>query len=208
QIIQVWTKYANADNKRYSLHKQFEEYIKYKELPINLRGRFISYFQFKFHKHFFKESDINNMISPFIKQEILMHVTRNHIEKVDFFKHLPENVLMKVVAHLKSEIYLPGDVIISAGTTGTSMFFIYHGTVAIFTPSGKEICHLEDGAHFGEIALILSETRVANVVAVTASELFTLRRTDFLATIDPYPECKDQLMTLAAERLHKAITHT
>ncbi|XP_018568443.1 potassium/sodium hyperpolarization-activated cyclic nucleotide-gated channel 2-like [Anoplophora glabripennis] len=208
QIIQVWIKYANADHKRYSLHKQFKEYMKYKELPLKLQGRFVSYFQFKFHKYFFKDSDINNMISPFIRQEILMHVTRRHIEKVDFFRHLPENVLMKVVAQLKTEIYLAGDVIISAGTIGTSMFFIYHGTVAIFTPSGKEICHLEDGAHFGEIALILSETRVANVVAVTASELFTLRRTDFLEAIDPYPECKDQLMLLAAERLHKAITHT
>lgn len=68
-----------------------------------------------------------------------MHVTRNHIERVEFFKHLPEHILMKVVAQLKSEIYLPGDVIISAGTMGTSMFFIYHGTVVVYTPSGKEV---------------------------------------------------------------------
>lgn len=133
--------------------------MKYKELPLSLRERIFSYFQFKFHKNFFKESDINNMVSPLLKQvrglsamliftmlkkytifqEILMHVTRNHIEKVEFFRHLPENILMKVVAQLKSEVFLPGDVIISAGTAGTSMFFIYHGTVAVYTPSGKEV---------------------------------------------------------------------
>ncbi|XP_018568445.1 potassium/sodium hyperpolarization-activated cyclic nucleotide-gated channel 1-like [Anoplophora glabripennis] len=208
QILQVWTKYASAENKHHSLHKQFKEYMKYKELPVSLRERIFSYFQFKFHKQFFKESDINNMVSPLLKQEILLHVTRNHIERVDFFKYLPENILMKVVAQLKSEIYLPGDVIISAGTTGTSMFFIYHGTVAVYTPSGKEICHLEDGAHFGEIALILSETRVATVIAVTASELFMLKRSDFLAAIEPFPEFRDQLITVATERLRKTILQT
>ncbi|KAJ8923213.1 hypothetical protein NQ315_001768 [Exocentrus adspersus] len=205
QILQVWTKYASAENKHHSLHKQFKEYMKYKELPVTLRERIFSYFQFKFHKQFFKESDINNMVSPLLKQEILLHVTRNHIERVDFFRHLPENILMKVVAQLKSEIFLPGDVIISAGTIGNSMFFIYHGTVAVYTPSGKEVCHLEDGAHFGEIALILSESRVATVIAVTASELFMLRRSDFLAAIEPFPEFRDQLVAIATERLHKTI---
>ncbi|KAJ8956731.1 hypothetical protein NQ318_014087 [Aromia moschata] len=63
QILQVWTKYANAQNKHHSLHKQFKEYMKYKVLPISLRERIFSYFEFKFHKQFFKENDINNIIS-------------------------------------------------------------------------------------------------------------------------------------------------
>ncbi|KAJ8945716.1 hypothetical protein NQ314_009078 [Rhamnusium bicolor] len=72
-------------------------------------------------------------------REILLHVTRSHINKVDFFKHLPESILIRVVAHLKSEIYLPGDVIISAGSSGYCMFFIYHGIVAVYTPLGREV---------------------------------------------------------------------
>lgn len=66
---------------------------------------------------------------------------------------------------------------------------------------------MEDGAHFGEIALILSETRVATVVAVTASELFMLKRSDFLAAIEPFPDVRDQVIALATERLHKTIFH-
>lgn len=68
-----------------------------------------------------------------------MHVTMRHIEKVDFFRHFPEKIMLNVIAHLKSEIFLPGDVIISAGRIGSSMFFIYHGTVAVYSPSGKEV---------------------------------------------------------------------
>ncbi|XP_018568444.1 potassium/sodium hyperpolarization-activated cyclic nucleotide-gated channel 2-like [Anoplophora glabripennis] len=205
QLLQVWIKYQSSENKQHSLYQQFEEYVRYQNLPVSLREKFFSYFNFKFHKDFFKESDINSMISPFMRQEILMHITRAHIERVDFFRYFPEKVLTKIVDQLKSEIFLPGDFIVSAGRTGTSMFFVYHGTVAVYTPTGKEICHLEDGAHFGEIALILSETRVASVIAVTPSELFVLKRPDFLAAIEYYPEIKDQLVSLATERLYNAV---
>ncbi|KAJ8973173.1 hypothetical protein NQ317_007149 [Molorchus minor] len=205
QILQVWTKYANAQNKHNSLHKQFKEYMKYKVLPVSLRDRIFAYFEFKFHQQFFKEDDIIKTISPILKQEILLQVTRDHIEKVDIFKQLPEHILMKVVSLLRSEIFLPGDEIVSAGTPGNCMFFIYHGTVAVFTPQGKEVCHLEDGTHFGEIAIIFNETRVATVIAVTACELFVLRRSDFLQTIEPFPDIKEQLINLANERLHTMI---
>ncbi|KAJ8945717.1 hypothetical protein NQ314_009079 [Rhamnusium bicolor] len=115
---------------------------------------------------------------------------------------------LPVVAQLISEIYLPGDVIINSGSSGSCMFFIYHGTVAVYTPLGRELCHLEDGAHFGEIALIFNETRVATVVAVSACELFMLRRSDFLDTIEPFPKFKEELLTLATERLKKTILHS
>ncbi|KAJ8956732.1 hypothetical protein NQ318_014088 [Aromia moschata] len=141
-------------------------------------------------------------------QEILIHASKDHIEKVEIFKQLPEHILMKVVAHLRSEIFLPGDVIVSAGTPGNCMFFIYHGTVAVFTPQGREICHLEDGAHFGELALVFNETRVANVVAVTPCELFVSRRSDFLEAIAPFPDIKEHLISIATERLYQTQQET
>nr|CAI5841127.1 unnamed protein product [Callosobruchus analis] len=81
------------------------------------------------------------------------------------------------------------------------MFFIHFGTVAIYTRTGREICHLQDGAHFGEIALVFNETRIATVVAVTACELFKLKRTDFFEVIEPYPEQKQKIIHMALERL-------
>lgn len=41
------------------------------------------------------------------------------------------------------------------------MYFITSGTVAAVTETGREIVHLEDGDHFGEIALIQKDTRVS-----------------------------------------------
>ncbi|CAH1174179.1 unnamed protein product [Phaedon cochleariae] len=205
QVMQVWVKFSNAKNKNENLYQQFTEYLNYKELPMNLRRKFSSFYQFKFQNQFYNEAHINKMTSNILRQEILVYVTKNHVQRVEFFQNLPDVVLSKIVSRLKSEIYLANDVIIKAGLAGTCMFFIYFGTVAIYTPSGREICHLEDGAHFGEIALIFNEPRVATVVAVTPCELFVLNRFDFLQVLEPFPEQKAKITKLAEERLRSTV---
>nr|CAI5824725.1 unnamed protein product [Callosobruchus analis] len=175
--------------------------MNYKGLPIQLRQRVFMYFNFKFQNEYFNEAQIYRMISENLRQEILLHVIKEHIQRVELFSTLPEDVLLKVVSKLRSEIFLPDDTVVEAGTTGNCMFFIYFGTVAIYTPTGREICHLQDGAHFGEIALVFNETRVATVVAVTACELFKLKRTDFFEVIETYPEQKQMIIQMALERL-------
>ncbi|CAG9823119.1 unnamed protein product [Phaedon cochleariae] len=204
-ILQVWVKFSNARSKNESLFQQFTEYLKYKDLPMSLRKKFFAFYQFRFQNQFYNEAHINRMISIILRQEILVYVTKNHVQRVEFFQDLPDHVLRKIVSKLKSEVYLANDVIIKAGVAGTCMFFIYFGTVAIYTYAGREICHLEDGAHFGEIALIYNEPRVATVVAVTPCELFVLNRSDFLDVLKPFPEIQDKIVKLAEERLRTTV---
>ncbi|KAG5889002.1 hypothetical protein JTB14_033932 [Gonioctena quinquepunctata] len=199
KILELWLKFSNAENKNEGLFQQFNEYLKYKNLPSNLKQKFLSFYDFKFQNQFYNEAHLNRMISKILKQEILVCVTKKHVQRVEFFKDLPDAVLSKLVARLKSEIFLAGDIILKTGSN--CMFFIYFGTVAIYSPAGKEICHLEDGAHFGEIALIFNEPRVATVKAVTPCELFVLNRSDFLDVLKPYPDIKEKIILLAQERL-------
>lgn len=51
--------------------------------------------------------------------------------------------------------------IIKAGTIGECMFFIASGSVCVTTANGQELCHLEDGDYFGEIAFILKNRKVS-----------------------------------------------
>nr|CAH7724772.1 unnamed protein product [Callosobruchus chinensis] len=139
QILQVWNKFSSVRNKNDNLFRQFKEYMNYKGLPIHLRERVFMYFNFKFQNEYFNESQINRMISENLRQEILLHVIKEHIQRVDLFNTLPEDVLLKVVSKLRSEIYLPDDTVVEAGTTGNCMFFIYFGTVAVYTPTGREV---------------------------------------------------------------------
>jgi CRP-like cAMP-binding protein len=103
--------------------------------------------------------------------------------------------------------------ILQAGTYGDCMYFLGIGTVAIMTPTGKEVCHLEDGDHFGEISLFANnDKRTASVVAIDYCEIYRLGREDFRKTIatvpDLYERIKDQGLrrmdaTVVMEEHHK-----
>jgi signal-transduction protein with cAMP-binding, CBS, and nucleotidyltransferase domain len=59
--------------------------------------------------------------------------------------------------------------IIKAGSIGDCMFFIASGTVCVTTTNGKELCHLEDGDFFGEVALISKSRKVINILTYYAT---------------------------------------
>ena len=133
-----------------------------------------------------------------------MHSCRKLVENVTFFNNLPLSLLSRIVVLLKSEVFLTNDVIVKANQTGDCMYFIATGTVAVYTSTGKEVCHLEDGAHFGEIALVMPDAkRVASVVAIETCKLYKLERADFARTIHPYPMLWERIKKIAIERHEK-----
>lgn len=125
----------------------------------------------------------------------------NTLEEWVFVKNLPTDVINKLVIRMKSEVYLTNDVIVVAGGLGNCMYFIHYGTVAVYTSTGKELCHLKDGANFGEISLIFQDPRTASVVAVTSCELFSLKRSDFFEVMNHYPRFKKKIVSMAKKNL-------
>jgi signal-transduction protein with cAMP-binding, CBS, and nucleotidyltransferase domain len=74
-----------------------------------------------------------------LRKEIKYHDCRRLVNSVNIFEHLPQEILEDILSYLKQEIYLASDVIIKAGTVGDGMYFLSSGTVAVSSPSGKEV---------------------------------------------------------------------
>nr|XP_012215983.1 PREDICTED: potassium/sodium hyperpolarization-activated cyclic nucleotide-gated channel 2-like [Linepithema humile] len=200
--VRLFFKGANGSKTKYrNIISQLKQYMIHRQLPHTTQHRILAYYEFCFQQRYFREIEILNILSMQMRQEINMHACRKLVENVTFFNNLPLALLTRIVALLKSEIFLTNDVIVRANQPGDCMYFIAIGTVAIYTSSGREVCHLEDGAHFGEIVLVMpEERRVASVVAVEICELYRLDRADFARTIHPYPMLWEQIKKIAIER--------
>lgn len=95
-------------------------------------------------------------------------------------------------------------MIFRSGEPSTCMYFIAAGTVAIYSPSGREVCHLYDGDYFGEIGLLGGETyRTMCVIAVECCNLYRLDREDYEETVAPFPDLVATLQKTASDRLNK-----
>ncbi len=101
---------------------------------------------------------------------------------VDFLRDLPLSRARSLlqVAH---RISLPaGERIVTQGTRGDSFYVIVRGTVEI-VKNGRPIQRYRAGDYFGEIAMLLSQPRSADAVAMTDVELVTIDRNDLLSIL-------------------------
>nr|CAI5817594.1 unnamed protein product [Callosobruchus analis] len=198
--MRLWTYHSHTRLGADYLYREFQHYVQYEELPHHLRSKCFKLFNFKFHTYYYEERTIDKTVSLTLKQQIQITITRRQLEKVDFFRDVPSSILTKLFSKCKSEIFLTNDVIVVAGSPGQFMYFINFGTVAVYSTSGREICHLEDGAHIGEIAFIFDEMHQTTVVAVAPCELFKLKKADYDKVLNRHPDVKELIQKRATQR--------
>lgn len=126
---------------------------------------------------------------------------RKLVSNVFILVNLPHHLVSEILTNMVLEVYLPKDVIVKAGTQGDCMYFLSSGTVTVLTPSGKEVCHLEEGSYFGEIALISKDQkRTADVIAIEICQAYRLDRKAFNSCIKPNADVYDRVESVAELR--------
>ncbi|XP_074034566.1 potassium/sodium hyperpolarization-activated cyclic nucleotide-gated channel 1 isoform X3 [Leptinotarsa decemlineata] len=187
----------NMEIKFVEIINQVEEYMAQKQLPFDLRKRIIQFYNFKYQKKYFKDTMITNMFSSRLRKEVNVHLCKSLISSVPLFSELSMEEAGTLVTKFTPEIFLPKDTILLAASKSDTLYFISSGTVALYTHSGQEICHLQDGGFFGEICLILkSHMSQITVVAIEITQIYKLKKADF-----------DQCFSHRKDIYHRIIRH-
>lgn len=96
------------------------------------------------------------------------------------------------------------------GDPGDKFYIVARGTltVSVLTPGGeeREIRTMEDGDHFGEIALMEDARRTATIRTTTDCIFLTLARDPFLKLLQREPKLRESFKKVVAERLQRSGT--
>ena len=92
-----------------------------------------------------------------------------------------------------------GTTILREGDEGDALFVVEHGTLEV-RAGGMKIAELGPGDHFGEIALVTGEKRMADVVSATRASLFRLGRDVYLEYLAELPEIEERTAETSAAR--------
>ena len=99
-----------------------------------------------------------------------------------------------ILARLTSSKYESGATIVRQGDIGDTMYLIKEGKVRVWLNDALkgniEVTTLGEGDFFGEIALATSRPRVANVTAITDTELVLFSRPMIKDILAKYPDIK------------------
>lgn len=101
------------------------------------------------------------------------------LAKVRLFSGLSKRQLSRLARHVKVRQFRPGVDVVVEGTMSGVGFFIIAGGEAAVSVEGTDVGRLGPGDHFGELALITEDARMATVTAVTRLTCHVIAFWDF-----------------------------
>jgi len=132
-------------------------------------------------------------------------VTWGMIARVPLFSELDAGEISDIMQLLRAQVAEAGQVIVRAGDTAHSMYFIAAGEVEIVLK--KERPRLGVGQFFGEVAVLRRTRRSATVIALTRTNLLALSAPDLHALMERDPRIAKHIRDVAEKRVGRgAIT--
>jgi PPM family protein phosphatase len=104
------------------------------------------------------------------------------LHRMPLFRFLTYQELVRILNITRVRAYEPGSEVVAQGDEGDELFIVLTGLVQVES-QGTPIASLGQGQHFGEMALIDKAPRSADVRALEASSLLSIRRRDFFDII-------------------------
>ena len=121
------------------------------------------------------------------------------------FAGLGEEAIRSIAGLCTRRQLQASEVLFQKGDKGDALYGVRRGRVRIETGTAGggrlTLNMLGAGDLFGEIALFDGQPRTADAIAAEASELFMVRRSDFLAYLERQPRVTVRLLELLCQRI-------
>lgn len=131
-------------------------------------------------------------------------VEGERLHRIGLFSSLEKSYVYQLSERFITEIYEAGEAIVHEGDLGDRFYLIARGKVSVRIGGVQEhhqVAVLEDGDHFGELALLYDEPRNATILPMERTTCLALHTEDFHAMLSEYPSVRKQIETIAKKRL-------
>ena len=190
-----------------------KEFISVYELPVELQKKLFDYTNAMWNQN--KGFETEQMIAHLptsVKAEVMLHINESLIQRVPLLKQCSDRFLEAIILRMSSQVCLPGDYVFKEGDKSREMYFVRTGSVEIIMEDESgveeviaEIHSFSDCPFFGEISLLLGETRTASAKATTKCILSSLSQQDFFDVLSMFPDEENSLRETASQRLQNDI---
>lgn len=131
------------------------------------------------------------------------------LQSSTLFSSFEREALVEIVASTELRSYDEGDIIVTEGEPGSSLFLIVGGTVKVFTRTDDggnlQLAELGPGDFFGEVSLISGKPRTATITARTQVTAIELDRTSVDRIAENHPEVMKVLEDFYERRAQKTV---
>jgi len=124
------------------------------------------------------------------------------------FSDFNQDELLAVIHGLELQTFQPGDIIITQGEPGDSLFILTTGRANAWVKNAEgrhvKVREMTEGAFFGEISILTAQPRTATVTAASLCELLELHRPTLDSIVASHPRVWDVLNEFYRQRVQNA----
>jgi CRP-like cAMP-binding protein len=147
---------------------------------------------------------VESLVATTENTEPLAAAYRDTLLVHPLFSDLSPSEMLAVLRALRLVFMEPGDIIVTEGEPGASLFLIINGDVRLFVrnPAGHnvEVGRLTEGAFFGEMSLLSGKPRNATVTAGSRVEMLELPKAMLDGIAQAHPRVRDIVDALYLQR--------
>ncbi len=125
------------------------------------------------------------------------------------FASFERETLVRILASTELRSYDEGDIIVTEGEQGSSLFLIVSGTVKVFTRTetgvNVPLAELVPGDFFGEVSLLTGKPRTATITAKTKVTAIELDRQAIDEIAQDHSEVLTTLDDFCRQRAHETV---
>lgn len=159
---------------------------------------------------FIQESEIVLQdLNEELRNEVLFHIHHGLIRRIPFFTDKPMRFITMILHHVTFLVLQPNFVIMKQGDMKGrrgEVHFLLSGAVVV-RKNQRPIGNLEDGAIFGEAAVLNHQPYTATLITKSITELAAVPGHDFLRALSKFPEVKSSVHAIAMKRKTSTIHH-
>lgn len=192
-MAQLVAKYNMAATRHQERSDIVNETARYLGVPSVLRDRIREYFDFL---SACSHPGLEGMamlgeLSPPLHKEVLGHLYFRIVKQVPMFAGLNEDFLSVMVAKMQLRVYMINERVFERGELSREMYFLSQGTVEVTDKNDHRAALLENGAFFGELALVANIRRSATVRTLTVCDISVLSHLDLaeVRSLHRKPSC-------------------
>lgn len=131
------------------------------------------------------------------------------LQSSTLFSSFEREALVEIVASTELRSYDEGDIIVTEGEPGSSLFLIVGGRVKVFTRTDDggnlQLAELGPGDFFGEVSLLSGKPRTATITARTQVTAIELDRASVDRIAENHPEVKKVLEDFYERRAQETV---
>jgi cAMP-dependent protein kinase regulator len=131
------------------------------------------------------------------------------VPKSPLFEEMNHEEQEAVVRGMALERFSEGDIVITEGEQGSSLYVVVSGSVKIYTRGKKGesvfLAQLGEGEFFGEVSVLTGKPRTATITAAEPSELLRLDKGDLDEIVVKHPRVKSILEEFYKKRASQTV---